>query len=89
MAVRCISEYERRFLTEGALSLAYSMFAEKIFPDHVVEAVMTEAINYGHGGYTVDEELLYAILWAICERHVKSPETQETWDHNRNDFRLS
>jgi len=89
MAVRFINEHERRFFTEEALSLAYSMFAEKVFPDHIVEAVMTEAVRWGCDGYTVDEAILSSILWAICEKPSRGMDVQSVLGHNSNKIRLS
>jgi len=77
--MRYMPESERRFFTEGAVSLFYSLSAGEDVSPRLLEKTMTEAIRLGQaGGALVDENILEAIFWSICDRErSKSPESGE------------
>jgi hypothetical protein len=72
MPVRYIPEYERKYLTEEALALAYSVCADGAFSQELVEQTLTEAVKFGQsGGQPVDAGLFEALLWAVCDNDLK------------------
>jgi len=72
MPVRYIPEYERKYLTEDALALAYTMCASVDVSTDIMEQTMTEAVKFGQsGGQPVDAGLFEALLWAVCDNDLK------------------
>jgi hypothetical protein len=81
MPVRYIPEYERKYLTEEALALAYSMCASGGLSTDIMEKTMTEAVKFGQsGGQPVDAGLFEALLWAVCDNDLKQNAGRELFD---------
>jgi len=81
MPVRYIPEYERKYLTEEALALAYSMCAGGDVSPDIMEQTMTEAVKFGQsGGQPVDAGLFEALLWAVCDNDLNQKSGQELFD---------
>lgn len=81
MPVRYIPEYERRYLTQEALALAYSMCANGGLSPHIVEQTMTEAVKFGQsGGQPVDAGLFEALLWAVCDNDLRQNPREDLFD---------